>query len=53
MSEKKEPHEKLADGELDLKAAQQVHLADDFKKADQAGKEQDSQGDSKNEDKEK
>ncbi|TWT02367.1 YfhE family protein [Planomicrobium sp. CPCC 101079] len=44
MSNNKEPHEQLAKDELDLKAAQKVNYADDFKKADQAGKEQDDQG---------
>jgi hypothetical protein len=53
MSNNKEPHEKLADDELDLKAAQKVNYTDDFKKADQAGKEQDNQGDKEKEDTEK
>lgn len=43
MAEEKQPHEKLADKELDLKAAQQVHYADDFKKADKAGEENNEQ----------
>lgn len=49
MSDKKEPHEKLADKELDLKAAQEVHLQDDFKKADKAGKDQNSEQNKENE----
>ncbi|MFD1864495.1 YfhE family protein [Planococcus chinensis] len=47
MAEEKLPHEKLADKELDLKAAQEVHYADDFKKADKAGKEQKGEDDNK------
>lgn len=45
MAEEKQPHEKLADKELDLKAAQEVHYADDFKKADNAGEEKREQND--------
>ena len=48
MSKEKEPHEKLADKELDLKAAQEVHYSDDFKKADKAAKEETNQQDSTN-----
>lgn len=40
MAEEKQPHEKLADKELDVKAAQEVHYQDDFKKADKAGEAQ-------------
>lgn len=46
MAEEKQPHEKLADKELDLKAAQEVHYQDDFKKADKAGEEKREQNDS-------
>nr|WP_316047337.1 YfhE family protein [Planococcus glaciei] len=35
MAEEKQPHEKLADKELNVKAAQEVHLQDDFKKSGQ------------------
>ena len=48
MSKEKEPHEKLADRELDLKAAQEVHYSDDFKKADNAAKEETKQQDQVN-----
>ena len=48
MSKEKEPHEKLADKELDLKAAQEVHYSDDFKKADNAAKKGNQQQDSDN-----
>ncbi len=51
MSDNKEPHEKLATDELDLKAAQKVHYAEDFKKADKAGKQQDNQGEKEDTDK--
>lgn len=53
MSDNKEPHEKLAHDDLDLKAAQKVHYTEDFKKADQAGKEQDDQGEKEKDDTEK
>lgn len=43
MSKEKEPHEKLADQELDLTAAQEVHYSDDFKKADDAAKQEKQQ----------
>ncbi|MBD8015204.1 MULTISPECIES: YfhE family protein [Planococcus] len=49
MSKEKEPHEKLADKELDLKAAQEVHYNDDFKKADNAAKAENQQNESKSE----
>lgn len=39
MAEEKQPHEKLADKELDVKKAQEVHLQDDFKKADKAAEQ--------------
>lgn len=42
---RKKPHEKLADKELDLKAAQEVHLQDDFKKADKAAESQNGKDD--------
>lgn len=45
MAEEKKPHEKLADKELDLKAAQEVHLQDDFKKADKAAESQNGKDD--------
>lgn len=51
MSKEKEPHEKLADKELDLKAAQEVHYSGDFKKADKAAKEETKQPDNGNEQK--
>lgn len=47
MAQEKQPHEKLADKELDLKAAQEVHYADDFKKADKAGEENSGQAEGK------
>ncbi len=47
MSKEKEPHEKLADKELDVTSAQEVHYSDDFKKADDAA-EQESQKKNKN-----
>lgn len=40
MAEEKQPHEKLADKELNVKAAQEVHYQDDFKKADKAAEDQ-------------
>ncbi|MDN7228951.1 YfhE family protein [Planococcus sp. N064] len=43
MTEEKQPHEKLADKELNVKAAQEVHLQDDFKKADKAGEQTDKE----------
>lgn len=49
MSKEKEPHEKLADKELDLKAAQEVHYSDDFKKADNAAKKESQEQDSDDE----
>jgi len=49
MSKEKEPHEKLADKELDLKAAQEVHYNDDFKKADNVAKAENQQNESKSE----
>ena len=51
MAEEKQPHEKLADKELDLKAAQEVHLQDDFKKADKAGENQNDKDDKQSNDK--
>lgn len=51
MSDEKQPHEKLADKELDLKAAQQVHYQDDFKKADKAAENQEDQEKENQEDK--
>ena len=51
MAEDKQPHEKLADKELDLKAAQEVHLQDDFKKADKAGENQNDKDDKQSNDK--
>lgn len=51
MSDNKEPHEKLANDELDLKAAQKVNYTEDFKKADQAGKEQKDQDEKEKENK--
>ena len=47
MAKEKQPHEKLADKELDLKAAQEVHYADDFKKADKAGEANSGQAEDK------
>lgn len=47
MADEKQPHEKLADKELDLKAAQEVHYADDFKKADKAGEKSSGQTEDK------
>ena len=44
MAEEKQPYEKLADKELDLKAAQEVHYQDDFKKADKAAENQGKDG---------
>ncbi|SDG98383.1 YfhE-like protein [Planococcus glaciei] len=43
MAEEKQLHEKLADKELNVKAAQEVHLQDDFKKADKAGEQADKE----------
>lgn len=51
MAEEKQPHEKLADKELDLKAAQEVHLQDDFKKADKAGESHNEKDDKQSNDK--
>ncbi|MBZ5200855.1 YfhE family protein [Planomicrobium chinense] len=49
MAEEKQPHEKLADKELNVKAAQEVHLQDDFKKADKAGEQADKESEKSDE----
>ncbi|GKW46375.1 YfhE family protein [Planococcus sp. NCCP-2050] len=40
MAEEKQPHEKLADKELNVKAAQEVHYQEEFKKADKVAEDQ-------------
>ncbi|GKV68157.1 hypothetical protein NCCP2716_06550 [Sporosarcina sp. NCCP-2716] len=41
MTEKKPPHETLTDKNNDMKKAQEVEYASDFKKADKAGETED------------
>ncbi|EGQ24175.1 MULTISPECIES: YfhE family protein [Sporosarcina] len=43
MSEKKPPHETLTEKNNGLKAAQEVHYAEDFKRADKATEHENNQ----------
>ena len=48
MADNKQPHEKLTDSPNGIKKAQEVHYAEDFKKADKAGEQQREENEEKN-----